>query len=292
MAVVGEPQQQSASLTQLSKTGPDMKILVIADGDQSREELAHELRASLDGCDVIEIRGREEFDRALARGGFDLAVTEGCVQWSDGLSILSRLKQCAPSIPVVMVTRPGDEEIAELGMKIGLDNCVPSEQTHRLAAVVIQSLNNARQRIKTGEALKESEDRFRLLFEPTGIETVMVVEDESLLLNLALTVLEEQGYTVLAATNGEDALRLAAEHGDKTIHLLVTDVMMPQMNGMELAKRLRASRPEMRTLYVSGYTDDAITKTGDVEVSVTFLRKPFSLSELATKVRYVLDMDT
>ncbi len=123
---------------------------------------------------------------------------------------------------------------------------------------------------------------------PRGDETVLVVEDELALRMLTVSALQRQGYTVLEAVNGEDALRVASEYTD-VIHLLVTDVIMPQMGGKPLAARLLALRPDIKVLYTSGYTDDMILHHGVLDSGVSFLQKPFTLSALAHKVRDVLD---
>jgi CheY-like chemotaxis protein len=123
---------------------------------------------------------------------------------------------------------------------------------------------------------------------PHGSETVLLVEDEPEVRGLARDILHQQGYTVLEAADGDEALRIGREHGGP-IHLLVTDVVMPLMGGRELADRLRAGRAETKVLYVSGYTDDAILHQGVSETAMAFLPKPFTASALAHKVRAVLD---
>ena len=123
---------------------------------------------------------------------------------------------------------------------------------------------------------------------PHGSETVLLVEDEPEVRGLARDILHQQGYTVLEAADGDEALRIGREHGGP-IHLLVTDVVMPQMGGRELADHLRAGRHETKVLYVSGYTDDAILHQGVSETGMAFLPKPFTASALAHKVREVLD---
>jgi two-component system, cell cycle sensor histidine kinase and response regulator CckA len=123
---------------------------------------------------------------------------------------------------------------------------------------------------------------------PRGTETVMVVEDEPSLRALTVSALQKQGYAVLEAENGEHALRVAADY-PAAIHLLVTDVIMPQMGGKSLAGHLRRMRPGLKVLYTSGYTDDMIAHHGVLEAEVAFLQKPFTLVALAHKVRAVLD---
>jgi PAS domain S-box-containing protein len=123
---------------------------------------------------------------------------------------------------------------------------------------------------------------------PRGTETVLLVEDAAAVRAVARQVLQRQGYRVLEASEGEDALHLAARH-QGTIDLVVTDVVMPRVGGRELAERLLAVRPETRVLYMSGYTDDSVVRHGILEGGVAYLQKPFSPEGLARKVREVLD---
>ncbi len=121
-----------------------------------------------------------------------------------------------------------------------------------------------------------------------GVETVLVVEDEDAVRSMVREALEARGYRVLVARNGAEALDLAGRYGDY-IDLLVTDVVMPQMKGPELAQRLERMRPGLRVLFISGYTDDAVLRHGVLEARTSFLQKPFSLDALARTVREVLD---
>ena len=123
---------------------------------------------------------------------------------------------------------------------------------------------------------------------PTGTETVLLVEDEGMLRELAREVLEQSGYLVLEAAGGEDALRVAGAH-EGTIHLLLTDVVMPGMSGRAVAERLAPSRPGMKVLYTSGYTDDAVFQRGVLPEGTAFIQKPFTAEGLARKVREILD---
>jgi len=121
-----------------------------------------------------------------------------------------------------------------------------------------------------------------------GSETVLLVEDEADLRDLAREILEAHGYAVLTAGGPEEALRLVAGFGDP-IHLLLTDVVMPQMSGRELATRLAPGHPDMKVLYMSGYTDDVIVGHGVLDPGLAFLAKPFTPRTLAGKVRDVLE---
>jgi PAS domain S-box-containing protein len=124
---------------------------------------------------------------------------------------------------------------------------------------------------------------------PGGNETVLLVEDDELVRDLAHRLLKQQGYTVWVAVNGEDALRVAREHDGEKIHLLLSDIVMPQMGGKELADKLKILRPDIKVLYTSGYADDAIVHHGVLDPGTHFLQKPFSLKTLSHKVREVLD---
>jgi PAS domain S-box-containing protein len=122
----------------------------------------------------------------------------------------------------------------------------------------------------------------------TGHETVLLVEDEPSLLSLTTTMLERLGYRTLAAANAREALRLAEEHAGE-IHVLITDVVMPEMNGRDLARNLLALYPNLNCLFMSGYTADVIAHQGVLDEGVNFIQKPFSRNRLGQKVREVLE---
>ncbi len=121
-----------------------------------------------------------------------------------------------------------------------------------------------------------------------GTETILLVEDEPWILDLSKALLEDLGYTVLTASTPGEAIHLAEEHAGR-IHLLITDVVMPEMNGWDLAKRLLSLYPELRSLFMSGYTANVIAQRGVLEEGIHFMQKPFSMSDLAAKVRDALE---
>jgi CheY-like chemotaxis protein len=121
-----------------------------------------------------------------------------------------------------------------------------------------------------------------------GSETILLVEDEAAVRGLASRILEKQGYRVIAAQHGREAMEIASRE-DGHIHLVLTDVVMPGMNGRGLVERLSGIRPRIKSLYMSGYTDDDIIRRGFIEPSKSFLQKPFTSDALLQTVRKVLD---
>jgi len=123
-----------------------------------------------------------------------------------------------------------------------------------------------------------------------GTETILMVEDNAAILKIGTMMLERQGYTVLTAGSPGEALRFVGEY-DGRIDLLLTDVVMPEMNGRDLAEKLKSLHPHMKKLFMSGYTADVIGHHGVLEKGLHFLQKPFSTRELAAKVRETLRSD-
>ena len=122
---------------------------------------------------------------------------------------------------------------------------------------------------------------------PTGTETILVVEDDEAILDLSKIILENLGYTVLAAQTPADAIRIVEDHpGD--LHLLITDVVMPEMHGRELAEQIGAIRPNLKCLYMSGYTADVIAHRGILDEGLNFIQKPFLSYDFAARVKQVL----
>jgi CheY-like chemotaxis protein len=123
---------------------------------------------------------------------------------------------------------------------------------------------------------------------PVGNETVLLAEDAAAVRAAARQILERYGYTVLEAPSGRDALNIALKRL-APIHLLLTDVVMPEMSGRELAEQFFELRPSAKVLYMSGHTDDAVVLHGILSAGIAYLEKPFSPATLARKVREVLD---
>ena len=141
-------------------------------------------------------------------------------------------------------------------------------------------------RVVEQSEVAEIKDTFDEL--PTGTETVLLAEDEELVRNLSRQILETCGYTVIEVRNGVEALKIC-ENGDCKIDLLMTDIVMPQMGGRELAEKLTEKLPNIKILFTSGHTHNARVRHGVIETSTNFIQKPFSFDALARKVRELLD---
>ena len=120
-------------------------------------------------------------------------------------------------------------------------------------------------------------------------EIILVVEDEQRVRHFSVDALRELGYTALSAASGIDALRILDEH--PSIALLFTDVVMPEMDGRRLADAAREKRPDLRVLYTTGYTRNAVVHNGRLDAGVNLLAKPYSIAQLARKIRAALDSD-
>ena len=139
-------------------------------------------------------------------------------------------------------------------------------------------------------SIKATAARLRAIPEPAmGVETILLVEDEEALRKVARRALEAAGYTVLTAAAGDEALLISAQHAG-TIHLLLTDVVMPRMSGKVLAQAFLKTRPSAKVLYMSGYADNAFVHHGVVEEATHFIGKPFTATDITRKVRRVLDI--
>ena len=141
-------------------------------------------------------------------------------------------------------------------------------------------------RLSTAVALSQSQEPGRTLV--TGRESILVVEDEQAVRSLILRLLGQQGYGVLEASDGDEALRTVIQ-APNAIHLLITDLVMPRLGGFELAQRLRGQWPQLKVLYMSGYSDDTLLRQEGLPVGADFLQKPFTPDALSRKVREVLD---
>jgi CheY-like chemotaxis protein len=119
-------------------------------------------------------------------------------------------------------------------------------------------------------------------------EVILLVEDEPMVRDMTRRTLERQGYAVRSADNGRDAIE---KFGDcaRDIHLMISDVIMPEMDGRELARQMKARCPCMRILFISGFTEHGLAQQGELDPDADFLAKPFQLGELARKVREILD---
>jgi len=140
----------------------------------------------------------------------------------------------------------------------------------------------------TADAVETPKAQRSLPAPARGEETILLVEDEESVRSLVRDFLTSSGHKVVEAQDGAEAIRIV-EAQKEAIQLLVTDVVMPKMSGRELANALKERLPNLKILFISGYTDDAVVRHGVLEGGVAFLQKPFTLRALATRIREVLD---
>ncbi|MCD4829334.1 MAG: PAS domain S-box protein [Candidatus Cloacimonetes bacterium] len=140
----------------------------------------------------------------------------------------------------------------------------------------------------SGKRITKSSSTDKSLTDSGGSETILLAEDNEHVRNLAKAILTRKGYTVLEAGNGEQALHVLNSH-EGTVHLLLTDVVMPEMNGRELYARVAKDNPDMKVLFMSGYTDNVIAHRGVLDPGIAFIQKPFNVQGLTAKVREILD---
>lgn len=124
---------------------------------------------------------------------------------------------------------------------------------------------------------------------PQGSETILFVEDDDAIRNLSVMILAREGYLILQASDGEEAVKLIESHKGKTIHLICSDIVMPKLSGKELVDKIRKHDPKMKVLFTSGYTDNVIVRQEIMDASVDFINKPYTPRELLFKIREVLD---
>ena len=142
---------------------------------------------------------------------------------------------------------------------------------------------------RVDDAILKQESKQEKSLMQGGRETILLVEDEFIVRNLISNILKHYGYTVIESENGEKALEVRAQCSEQPVDMLITDVVMPGISGRVLADRLQSVYPEMKVLYISGYTDDAIVRHGVLDHGIPFLQKPFAPKDLAKKVREILD---
>jgi CheY-like chemotaxis protein len=243
-------------------TTPLGLILVVDDDGEIVDFLAEHLEE--EGFAVVRAGSGAEALAGLCRGIPDVVLLDIAMPGMDGVEVLRRLRQDHPAIPVVMLTGNADEALARSTLQLGATDYVrkPFDMEH-LNRVVWASLRPP----------------------VTPRETILLVEDDGDLRAVYQMALQISGYTVLAAADGPAALRVIEQHA-RPIDLLVTDLIMPGMSGLELAKRLRAADSATRVLYVSGHADVKTLEAHDPGAAL--LRKPLSCDNLRAKVQEIL----
>jgi CheY-like chemotaxis protein len=262
------------------------RLLLIDDPSADVPALLEELRRL--GCEPARVTTVEELRAALAAGGWDfvLEAARGAALARRDQSLVAAARMVggvAHDFNNLLTIINGFGEVLRNRLK-------PGDPLHPLADEIVKAADRAAELTGRLRAFsrQHQEAEGTPPSAPRGHETLLLADDEVAVRALSGDVLRQSGYTVLEAGHGHEALRVAEGHAGP-IHLLVSDVVMPELDGRQLAERLRQVRPELKVLFVSGYTGDEELRQGVRQAAVHFLPKPYTPLALATKVRAVLD---
>jgi DNA-binding NtrC family response regulator len=243
-----------------------VRVLHLAYDERDAELVGAVLAHGQLPCEITPVYNRRDYLAALERGGTDVVLADLLLPGFEAMSALQLLRSKQPGIPCIVFSGfVGEEAVVECH-KQGVADFLLKNQTTRLVPAIRRALK----------------------LPVAGKETVLVVEDEPDLLDLTHTILTQQGYRVLTAGHGLDGLRIARQQSGP-IHLVVTDMVMPEMGGKEMAAALRAAIPNLKVLFTSGYLEHAAAYNAAAEKGTDFLPKPYTPADLLSRVRRMLD---
>ena len=246
-----------------------LRLLLAEDSQDDADLLVRELKR--EGYDVLAERvdTRETMSAALDRQEWDLVIGDYSMPQFRGTAALELLQERGLDTPFIFFSGTLSEAVAAEALRAGGRDFVRKGDYKRLFPAVARELREA-----------HTTER--------GSETILVVDDQPVVRKITRRMLERQGYTVLEAPDSKAALQIAVEHRGP-IDLLLTDVVMPEIGGPELAERIKSERPEVKVLFMSGYTHEAAERQGIPESGVAYVEKPFTPLHLNQMVRGVLD---
>jgi two-component system cell cycle sensor histidine kinase/response regulator CckA len=261
-----------------------LETVLLVEDEAGVRQLSKRILANA-GYRVLEAESGTEAERLFAEhsDSIDLVVTDVVMPGCGGPELISRLRVRAPSVRVLYMSGYTEQSAAN---KAGLDQGFPFVQKPFKAAEFVRLVRDTLDRDLAPDAAAPPVAAGP---SPRGTETLLVVDDEPSVRHLARGVLQAQGYEVLSAANGQDALHVARDHRGSPIRLVVTDVIMPIMGGKVMVEWLKTTYPNLKILFTSGYTDEAITQSGALEPEVEFLAKPYTPAALTQRVRQMLD---
>jgi DNA-binding response OmpR family regulator len=257
-----------------------MRVLLIEDNEDDahfiREMLAERKSA------VIELEWADQLGRGLTRlteDKIDVVLLDLSLPDSHGLPTFDKVLAHRPGLPIVVLTGLDDEEMAIHAVRKGAQDYLVKGRLD--SERLVQAMRYAVERHHRAEsAPSPAKDR-------QGPPTILLVDDEDLIREVATKILRSHGYTVLEAEDGNACLKIAQEYPGP-IHLLVIDMFMPGMNGREVADHLVTLRERMKVLYMSGYPNEAILNHCGLYPGIVFVHKPFNAEALLRKVREIL----
>jgi DNA-binding NtrC family response regulator len=261
--------EESPRAPEVPPTRMTLRLLLAEDSQDDADLLVRELEGEGYDVEAERVDTRETMAAALDRQEWDLVIGDYSMPQFRGTAALALLQERGLDTPFIFFSGTISDEVAAEALRAGGRDFVRKGDYDRLFPAVARELREAH---------------------PTerGSETILVVDDVDVVRKMARRMLERQGYTVLEAADANAALRIAAEHHGP-IDLLLTDVVMPEIGGPELAERLARARPEIRVLFMSGYKHEAIAQHGGQEIAGAYLEKPFTPVHLSQMVRGVLD---
>jgi len=274
-----------------------LRVLIIEDSEDGALSLVHELKQGGFDLTFERVETPGAMGTALDQQEWDMVLSNDDMPRFSVLSALKLLRERGLDLPFIIVSEENADLTAVSAIRAGAHDDVPKKNLERLLPAVNRELLEAALRRENREA--EEQRRQSQKMEAIGGlapqqsntgETILVVEDEDAVRELICKVLKAHGHTVLEAPHGVEALQVVEKH-EGTIQLMVTDVVMPRMSGRDLARRLAPLCPEMKVIYVSGYTEDEIVHNTILDEDTEFLQKPFMPNVLLNKVREVLNPD-
>jgi CheY-like chemotaxis protein len=259
-----------------------LRALIVEDSAADMELMLRSLEAGGFAPAHERVEDAEGMRRMLERQAWDVVLSDYALPRFGALAALAVLEAHGADIPFIVVSGSVGEDVAQAAMLAGATAYVMKDRLAGLAAAVTRALGDARAR-----RLGAKGPPAPALTPAPKQATILIAEDEPLVRLLTRKVLEQAGYRVLVAASGAEAIEIAAPL-TTTLDLLLTDVVMPQMSGRELAHRLAVLRPGLRVLYMTGYSDEAVARHGVLDPGTALIQKPFTPAALAARVREVL----
>lgn len=257
-----------------------LRVLFAEDREEDALLVQLELKRAGYQLQCTRVQTRAAMQQALEHGEWDMIISDFSMPQFDAVAALNVLKESGLDLPFIIVSGTVGEDTAVHALKLGAHDFIPKTNLQRLVPAVARALREAagrRARRHTEEHPAPAVAQSAEVEEPVAQAVILVVEDELSIRQLVVRVLERAGYRVVAAGDSEEALALLNTHPG--IDLMLTDIMLPHMNGKDLARRVREIHPLIAIVYMSGYADE------EIDLGAAYLEKPFTPQELLSRLR-------